>query len=192
MHFRRIGIIEFDIDRIFNRQEWHLVNLPFCQSAKWCFQLRWTEIPLCQSAICTIWVLGNITDQCQYILPVFHLQNICLAMLMIISFVIPDCSLLSHLTKVDQTNYEICALLPGQFTDHYQTYSAQELSHLPLNTALKAPPVLKAGMRGFIDLNLKSEKDCTDDNCSLCSCDSFETDARLVPTFSVNGTLHQS
>ncbi len=68
------------------------------------------------------------------------------------------------------------ALIPGQFTDHYQSYSAQELAYLPLNTALKAPPVLKAGMRGFIDLKLQAEKE--DDNCSLCSssCSSCDSD----------------
>ena len=66
------------------------------------------------------------------------------------------------------------ALIPGQFTDHYHSYSAQELSYLPLNTALKAPPVMKAGMRGFADLNLKAEKD--PDSCSLCSCSSCDSD----------------
>ena len=62
------------------------------------------------------------------------------------------------------------ALIPGQFTDHYTAYTAQELSFLPLNTALKAPPILKAGMRGFADLTPKLEKE--DD---VGSADSFET-----------------
>jgi len=66
------------------------------------------------------------------------------------------------------------ALIPGQFTDHYQTYTAQELAYLPLNTALKAPPVLKAGMRGFVDLDLKTEKE---DVCRLCSSQSHEPEA---------------
>ena len=32
------------------------------------------------------------------------------------------------------------ALIPGQFTDHYQDLSSEQLRYLPLNTALKAPP----------------------------------------------------
>ena len=32
------------------------------------------------------------------------------------------------------------ALIPGQFTDHYRTYSANQLKYMPLNTALKSAP----------------------------------------------------
>ena len=64
------------------------------------------------------------------------------------------------------------ALIPGQFTDHYQSYTAQELAYLPLNTALKAPPVLKAGMRGFVDLKVEQDAD----KCSLCDSDCSSCD----------------
>jgi len=66
------------------------------------------------------------------------------------------------------------ALIPGQFTDHYQSYTSQELSFLPLNTALRAPPVLKAGMRGFADLNLKQER--ANDEDDAASRDSLDND----------------
>ena len=32
------------------------------------------------------------------------------------------------------------ALIPGQFTDHYQTYSSNQLKYMPLSTALKSAP----------------------------------------------------
>lgn len=32
------------------------------------------------------------------------------------------------------------ALIPGQFTDHYRTYSANQLKYMPLNTATKTAP----------------------------------------------------
>ena len=33
------------------------------------------------------------------------------------------------------------ALIPGQFTDHYRTYSSNQLKYFPLNTATKTAPV---------------------------------------------------
>ena len=32
------------------------------------------------------------------------------------------------------------ALIPGQFTDHYRTYSSNQLKYMPLNTAIKSAP----------------------------------------------------
>ena len=32
------------------------------------------------------------------------------------------------------------ALIPGQFTDHCRTYSANQLKYMPLNTAVKTAP----------------------------------------------------
>ena len=32
------------------------------------------------------------------------------------------------------------ALIPGQFTDHYRSYSSNQLKYMPLNTAVKTAP----------------------------------------------------
>merc|ERR1719347_653867 len=64
--------------------------------------------------------------------------------------------------KPSPGNYPV-AMIPGQFVDHYQSYSSRELKLFPLNTATSAPPTRGLTTR---DLNLGSDGSESDSGSS--------------------------
>merc|ERR1719347_229554 len=64
--------------------------------------------------------------------------------------------------KPSPGNYPV-AMIPGQFVDHYQSYSSRELKLFPLNTATSAPPTKGLTTR---DLNLGSDGSESDSGSS--------------------------
>uniref|UniRef100_F6WAN9 PHD finger protein 10 n=1 Tax=Ciona intestinalis TaxID=7719 RepID=F6WAN9_CIOIN len=59
-----------------------------------------------------------------------------------------------------------CALIPGQFQEHYKTYTKDELMYLPLNTALYGPPNPSID---HIQLSSDSESDSVSESSSSSS-----------------------
>ena len=65
------------------------------------------------------------------------------------------------------------ALIPGQFVDHYKTFTPAQLAYLPLNTTLKGPPGPEVTLADLGSEGNKSEEDGEDSSDS----DSSDSDS---------------
>jgi len=91
------------------------------------------------------------------------------------------------LKKATPGSYPV-AMIPGQFVDHFKSYSSKELKLFPLNTATSAPPTKGLTTR---DLNLGSDGSESDSGSSS-SDSSSDSDSDSDSDASETGAGHSS